>query len=813
MKGTGLAGPASSPPNFWRALLGFSLSGLLLPGLVVAGESAQGGGPGNGPLNGPADAAVSLLDGVTVTARRREEGAQRVPMSLSVLGGADLADGGVDTALDLPGRLPGLNLSYLHDRSVSLAIRGIGNNPPNEGLESSVGVYLDNVFLGRPGMAMQGLLDLDRVELLRGPQGTLYGKNTTAGVLALTTRLPTFTPEGEVALSAGNRGYHQVQAMFSGPLGETLAGRIALYQTHDNGWISNLATGEKLDSVGRQGMRGQLLFAPHGDFSLRLIADYHEENDSQGTPLLYSLGPAAKAYRNLQTAAALAGAAPLPTDPSRYEVSLDSAQRVRARQGGFSAEANWGLAGNFQLTAITAWRNWFFDPHNDLDGTSAPMITDMGYQVSDRQFSQEIRLASPRGEAMDYVLGAFLFDQSVDNTLRLTAGSQADRLLLPAVLPAGLNVFNGATSLSQGHAETRSLALFGQGTWHLTDRLDAQVGLRLTQEHKTAWVNRLAPTGTSTLPAFLDALRQGEIGPWSSGPLSLDRLSPATQLGLAYRLTPSALLYGSLAQGDKSGGFNINGVGSGPSLGANSLAVGAERARTLDLGLKSSLWQDQLQVNINAFLARVTGYQTVASVYPAGSLLPYQVLANVGAVRSRGVEWDLVLRPRAGVAQGLQLRFNGAYTDARYQSFPNAPCPGELNPGAPPYCDLSGQPVQGAPRWMVNLGGRYQWSAGDRRYQYATLQYRWRSEAYGSLDNSRYNLLPAYGLVDAALGWQFPGGMGAGQGGSTLWDFSLWVRNLADTRYYLSGGQGAGGSYVAAAGTPRTLGMTLRYSF
>ncbi|KAF1046988.1 TonB-dependent receptor [Xylophilus sp.] len=612
--------------------------------LAAAWPAAQAQSQGAVPTQAE---QTTTLDTIKVTARRREESAQDVPAPISTLGGNELEAGRTYQVQDLQQLVPSLNANFVHARQSSLAIRGIGNNLANEGLEGSVGVYVDNVYLGRPGAAVFDLLDLEQIDVLRGPQGTLFGKNTTAGVLNITTRKPTFEPDNTIEVSAGNRGYYQLRAAFSGPLSETLAGRLSLSKTHDDGWIKNINDGRRLDSIDRDGIRGQLLWQPHGRFSLRLIGEYNSSDDTQGASVITGLGPVKAGYRTLSQAAALAGAAPLVSDWRAYQTTLDGPPSSATRQTGLSAEAEWKLPSGHTLTSISALRNWKFNPHNDVDLSTASAVADLGYTVESRQASQKLRLASPTGGAFDYVVGGYWFWQDVKNTYTTIGGSQADLFLLPTTVPLGYGFLNGIDSQSHGAVRTNSIALFGQGNWHIDPRWDITTGLRGTYEEKKAQVSRDAPTGGSVLPTFpapyaaLNAIRPGQYAAWSSGPLSQDNFGPSALLGTSYKLQPEVLAYASLSHGEKSGGFNVNGVGSGPSLGVNSLVVGPERANNLELGIKSTLWDRKLLLNANAYYARVSGYQAVALVTPAGTTVPVQVLSNVGEIESKGFEWQV----------------------------------------------------------------------------------------------------------------------------------------------------------------------------
>ena len=266
--------------------LSFSLW-LALPGVLCSTQSfAAEESESSAATSAQADKSAPRLEQVTVTARRREEQSQDVPTPITTLSGANLETQRIYKIQDLQQALPSVNVAYVHARVSSLAVRGIGNNPASDGLEGSAGIYLDNVYLGRPGMAAFDMLDVEQLELLRGPQGTLFGKNTTAGVLNITTRGPTFTPERSLEVSGGQDGYFQGKGTVSGPLTDTLAGRLSFYRTRDDGYLNNRDDDRTLLGGEREGLRGQLLFKPNDDFSLRWINEYNSENSSSGSSVM-----------------------------------------------------------------------------------------------------------------------------------------------------------------------------------------------------------------------------------------------------------------------------------------------------------------------------------------------------------------------------------------------------------------------------------------------------------------------------------------------------------------------------------------------
>lgn len=772
--------------------------------LACAGAAAAAPPAPEAAAPWPEEAASAApgVETVVVTSRRRVEPAQSVPVPISVISGRDMEVQRLYQVQELPQALPGMGAQFLHTRQSSLAVRGIGGNTANEGLEASVGVYIDNVFLGRPGQAVIDLIDIEQIDLLRGPQGTLFGKNTTAGVLNISSRAPGFQREATLELSVGNRRYHQLRASVSGPVSAQSALRISAYDTHDRGWVRNTVDGGWLNAIGRRGLRAQWLLRPDTGFSLRVIGEHHRESSSTGALVPYAYGPLSRGAANTEThfttypqVVARLGAS-LPADPDAYRTALDGAQRVKTTQNGLSAEANATLGAGFRLTSITAWRDWSFDPANDLDLSPLPGVTG-GFRAGQRQFSQELRLASPSGGGVDYVLGAFYYRQDVTSDNRYDTGASA--LALTGGAYPNNNVLSG-----HGAAHTRSAALFGQAHWHLTPSFDLGTGLRFTHERKTGHVQQNDLAAPAPAFAVLPVFRA-----WDSGPLARRDRSVSAMLTASLRVTPTVLGYATLSRGEKSGGFNVNSVASpGSAFGTAAIVVEPEKVDNLDLGIKSLWLAQRLQFNANLFLMKVHGYQAVTNDFyrvpgtSAGVFLGK--LTNVGDLTSRGLEFDL----KARVSPAWQLSANGAYTVARFDSG-TATTPFDVFNGA--YGrgaqDITGNTVNGSPRWALNLSAQVRDRLPGGAERYAGAQYAWRAATWGDINNSAHSRIPAYGLLHVGGGLRFAQGEAGG------WDVSLWVRNLFDKRHYLGLTTYGSNVYVASAGAPRSFGMTVRREF
>ncbi|MBK5012807.1 TonB-dependent receptor [Pseudomonas sp. S60] len=766
---------------------------LLLASYIACSPAHASEDPASKEPEAASDATLdnTRLKAVTVTARRREESAQDVPATMSVISGQSLENQRVYRIQDLQQLTPSLNVAYMHARQSSVSIRGLGNNPGSDGLEGSAGLYIDNVYLGRPGMAVFDLMDIEQLEVLRGPQGTLFGKNTTAGVVNISTRLPSFTPERSIETSFGEDGFFQTKGTISGPISEVMAGRFSAYRSRSDGDLKNEYNGHDLNGGSREGFKGQLLYKPSEDFSLRIISDYNEESSSAGTHPLYSTGPTINGVNRFESRAAAVGATLV--DGRKRRVNIDGVQRVTVHQGGLSAEANWKLSSDFTLTSVSAYRWWDFSPRND-DTLNVPVTNNSGVSVQDKQWSQEFRLASPIGGTFDYVLGAYYFGSDLDNETKISNGPLAD---LWNGTPTG--ALSNVQSLGKGHIETNSFALFSQGTWHLTPKLDFTAGLRGTYEEKDAWVNRSPSIGGEPVSGAALVSRNARFGAYESGSLNQYSFSPSGLLSLSYIFNEDLLGYVTLSHGEKSGGVNLS-VGTAPTAGAESLEIGSERANNLELGIKSTLLDNRLQLNGNLFWTRVNGYQTTG--YDEANRVQY--LTNAGSVRSRGAELEATLIP----LRGLTINVNGSYNDVRYLSYKDAPCPPEVayQPGAPASCDLSGNQVVGASKWIANINSVYEWHWGDNLVPYVTGSYAYRSKAVGTVEDSSYAQIPAYGVANFSTGLR--GNWGQGQ-----WDLSLWVKNAFDKTYYTTFFNEINGGYSGFLGTPRTLGATARYDF
>jgi len=729
------------------------------------------------------EAGDDALATVTVTARRREEDAQDVPIPITAIDGKSLERFGQFKLEELNQRLASTNVLITNPRQMSFAVRGLGNNVANDALEASVGTYLDNVYLGRPGMANFDLIDIDQIALLRGPQGTLFGKNTTAGVLNIQSRAPSFEPGAAFESTAGNDSYWQVRGSVTGPISEHLAGRLSASKTYRDGYIDQPLRDNELNEANRTGARGQLLWQPNDELNVRLIADYNKEESDCCAGVIKSLGANDGA---LYLAKIAATGAIYEFDPNYRTVWTNGWQHMSVEQGGSSVEANWKL-GDSTLTSISAWRFWDFKPYNDADGVSLDAIINAAQQVNDEQGSQEIRWASPSDRKFEYVAGLYWFYQSQDNKLLTQYGPDA------GIWFNRPQFVNGYTQTNQD-LHTRSYSLFAQATWNVTDALDLTAGVRGTREQKNTVVDRLPPTGPNPgIAALLPAYYSGDLERTDDNVSGL--------LSASYKLNQDALLYASISRGAKSGGINPSvppSVAGG--LPANeTLFIEPEIALDYELGLKTNLLGHRLQLNGNLFWTDVDNYQAARLGNFTGTGVSTQILGNIGSVRTRGVELELSAVP----VEGLSLSLVASYNDAIYTDYKNGPCAAE-KPAAL-SCDLTGERVYLTPKWVANPSVSFDHHF-DRITLFSNLGYSWRSSFYGSADSSELAKLDGYGLLNARIGV-------SGELRNTNWSASLWANNALDDTYFVSLSRGSYGEYAGQRGLPRSYGVTLRLDF
>ncbi|PAL22728.1 TonB-dependent receptor [Sphingopyxis sp. GW247-27LB] len=757
------------------------------------------------------EAAVEAdyADTIIVSARRRDESAQDVPIALSVVGADTLEATGNYTLSQVQQLVPSLQVFSFNPRNTNINIRGLGSNVAltNDGLENGVGFYIDNVYYGRLGQSQFDLVDLQQIEVLRGPQGTLFGKNTTSGAINISSRKPSFDPEFSGEASVGDYGYYQLRGSASGPLvDDLLAVRLSGSVTERRGFLYNVTQNARAQGYSNWSVRGQLLFTPSADLEVRIIGDFARQKQNHvlnvfanyydtyvdGTPIPNNFAERVARYPGYA----------FPTiDPFARRGEADSHYQSNMDGYGVSGQVDWDV-GPAKLTSITAYRWWNWNPANDGDSTSLPVVTLAQFSNRQRQFSQEFRLASDTDGPIDYVVGAYYFWQIIRGSGRTGYGSAAPAWFLPTV-PANVAALalDGFEVNPRSDPQTRSLAFFGQADWKIGDRLTLTAGLRFTHEKKKGSFSQVWVAGAdpATLP---DALAAAVINirnlfspetSYSTG-FSDDSLSGLATL--SWQASDDLLVYASYARGNKSGGLNLTNLPTGVDPD-----VAPETVDNYEIGIKSQWLDRAVTLNAAAYWTEITDYQT--AIFEQVSEINYrQYIANIPGARSRGIEVDLSAAPTD------RLSFYGslAYTDTTYLSYPEAPqAPERANEGG--NQDLTGKRLPGVPKFTWTVGGDASaplGALGGRELSlYAHADYSHRSSFNTSSSNSIYAEVPGYGIANARIGLRTEDG---------LLDLSVWARNLFDKDYFQTLGAmpGATGIVTALIGEPRTVGLTLR---
>jgi len=745
--------------------------------------------------------SVAQLGDLVVTARRREERAQEVPIALTVIGGEQLDDTNTYNIGQLTQQAPSVQLLSSNPRNTVITIRGIGASYglANDGLEQGVGIYVDQVYYARPATATLDFVDLEQIEILRGPQGTLFGKNTTAGALNITTRDAAFTPSGTAEVTVGNLSFVQAKASITGPIiDEVLAGRLSIVSTRRDGALQNVRVGRDQNDQNSFAVRGQLLWTPTPQLTVRAYGDWNRQLLECCTQVYVGVGttlkPAGSQYPAL---AGGRGYTPPSTNPYDRLVDIDDDIQADQWQAGGSVIVDYDF-GDVLLTSISAYREWDWEPANDRDYTGLDILRKSNNPSHQDQTSQEFRLSSVGENTIDWVGGLYYFNQTVTTNGITQYGSDASYWLLAAGTPAAL--LEGYTAINVSAIETTSYAAFGQLTWNVNDRLRITPGLRYTREDKSGVYDLSISGGLVTADPTLISRRLGIQRPQNYS-AEISEGSWSGQLAISYEVTPDILPYFSYAKGFKSGGINMSGL---PTTAAGLPALTAAEVRpeevtTWELGLKTQAFDRRLTANLAAYYTDITDFQ--ANVVDAGPGALRGYLANVEKVEIRGVELDLTAHPN----EFLDLYANVAWTDGEYTSFRNGPCPLELIGASTAACDLSGKELPGVSPWALAFGGELHGPGsvlGLSGEVFAGADASYRSTYNSDAAVSRYTEIEGYGLLNLRAGFRSDNG----------WEASVFVKNALDEEYlqFVSVQTGNSGLVIGNPGDERTIGVTLR---
>lgn len=771
--------------------------------------------------------ADSTVDTLVVTARRRTESVQEVPVAITVLSAAAVENAGVFTVGRLQQLTPTFQYYSSNPRNTTVNIRGLGVpfGLTSDGFEQGVGIYVDDVYYARAASATFDFLDINQVEILRGPQGTLYGKNTTAGAVNITTNQPTFDFEGKAELTVGNLGFRQAKGVVSGPLTETIAVRLAVSSTSRNGTIYNVRTGNWINEQDNLGIRAQLLLRPSEDLRITFSADYSDQNPECCAQIYVRTGATQRPLaRQFAALSAAQGYAVPSTNPFDRVTDVDANLNAGNTIGGASARVVWNV-GPGVLTSVSAWRFWDWKPENDRDFTGLSIVSKSNNPSQQDQYSQELRYAYA-GERLDFVIGAFGFYQRIDTQGIEQNGANASRWSLTGALASNPAVLDGLTALNTQYLKNTSAALYGQLSWKLTDAFTIQPGIRINYDKKEGFYERKVFDGAGNPVLFgqtdpIKVAQRGIFAPQLSAPEFSDT-NFSYDLTATYKVTPDVLAYATVAKTFKTGGVNQNGLptdaAGNPILSAGTIKP--EDVTHLEGGLKTEFWNGRAILNLSIFRTTIDDFQATVSNGQFGVLRGY--LANAEQVRSQGAEFDFSFRPNPW----LSTYVNGAYTDARYVKFVDAPCPPELSGGttvgagqtpsapgtpgglSPANCDISGGRLPGVSKWAVSYGAeasRPTTFLGREGSAYVGFEASYRSDFSSNASPSIYTNIKGYSLANFRAGFRTDEGF----------DIFGWVRNAFDEEYFeqLALGPGNTGLIVGQPGDERTWGLTVKGEF
>jgi iron complex outermembrane receptor protein len=626
---------------------------------------------------------------IFVTARQRAEDAQDVPAALSVVDARWLEQSYTLNTRDLTVLVPALNYSSANPRNTAFTIRGLGSSvvavsQANDGLEPGVGYYANGVYHARPATAAFDFSDIERIEVLRGPQGTLFGKNTTAGAINIVSAAPGFSRSFSAELSGGERAFAQGRFSATGPLaGDTLAYRLSGTFTRRDGVLRNVANGRDQNTLGAQAVRGQVLWQPSQDFRLRVIADFANFDSECCTQVFLRVGTSLRpAGRQYPALAAAAGYAPPSTNPYDRLTDIDAALGVDTSEGGVAATADWDI-GPATLTSITAWRFWNWDAANDRDYTGLPIQLIQRIPSRQDQLSQEVRIASDGDRPLSYVAGLYVFRQVLTGSPNSVFGPYGAPWLIGATTganatPVPANLLDGYGQTGDTRFAVNSYVAFGEANWRIAPRLTLTGGLRYTYESKEGdYSTQVFGGPVVTSPALVNA-RLGVLRPQTYSANDSEG-SLSGRANIAWQPTDDVLLYASFARGFKSGGINMSGLpldaNNQPTLA--TAVIDPERNTTWEAGIKSALWGGRLTLNLAAYHTTVRDFQaTVVDSSQTEALRGY--LSNIPAVRVQGFEADARLR-----IGDLTLVGALAYGDGEYTTTQRAPVRSNARPPRP----------------------------------------------------------------------------------------------------------------------------------
>lgn len=717
--------------------------------------------------------SAPVVEEVVVTAQKRDQSLQDVPLSVNVFDGRSLQSSGVDDlgALELVEPTVMIRASTDESRGASIRIRGVGTSGNNTGLEGSVGVFLDDVYLSRSGIAMNDLIDIEKIEVLRGPQGTLFGKNTSSGALVITTRKPTFENEAALRLSYGNYNARNVAGTVSGALGETVAGRLTVSTNLRDGQIEDVNTGREYNDRDRQTLRGQLLISASDALDIRLIADKGRK-DERCCASPYSV------YGPRQAGILATGGTTASEDPFDRKIAIDGDHRNKTDEAGLSADLRW-QGEDFSLASISSFREYDYKIVTDGDRSDVDIVnTTVDAEINTATQEFRIQGANP---FVDWMAGVYLFSERISDDSQSLYGADTGDFFATFTANAGAqNTIRASYTEGDGaivnhfSQKARGWSIFTHNRFFVSENIDVDFGLRYNKERKEGG-GRFVSRSTA-LCAQTGGLRQLAIlCPVPDFDARVDYEKVTGTLKASYRLAEGAQLYAGYSRGFKAGGINLS-----RAAGLSSFEFDPEIADSYEIGGKFELLNRRVRLNMAAYQAEFEDFQL--NTFDGVTT----IVSNEAGVKSDGFEVDLT----AALAQGIFLTVGAAYNDSRYTS-------------DTVDTNLARRQISNAPKWTATTGISYARPLNGTNLMVranANVRYQQGVNTGSDLDEEKYQ--PDYSVANLQFGL-----------GSVdeSWEVSLWGRNVFDEEYFavVIDAPGQSGSYHAFLGQPATYGITL----
>jgi iron complex outermembrane receptor protein len=723
-----------------------------------------------------AAADTATIGELTVTARHREERLQSVPIGISVVQAQQAVSQNLNDIADISSSVPSVDFrTSASNKDRTIFIRGAGTISTSPGVEPSVSTVVDGVVMGRSGQATVDLLDLDHIEVLRGPQGTLFGKNSSAGVVNIITKSPTSTFQGYADVGAYEANEYRVGAGVSGPIqGEMLEGLISAFYGTYGGNVHDTATNQELNGYAHEGVRAKLQAKPFDTLTLTVEGDYAHSVDTTPTGVWVSSSREAYPTDIVTPSPALAGqiaAEGTTPGPNNTTVSQNLASSVHDANDGLSLTADWDLGHGYRLTSITAYRNWDNNQFQDYDQLSTiaagiPQVADAG-QLKFHQGSEELRVASPKGQFIDFVAGLY-FLKAVDNEIY----SRSETAL------SGASTVNNLGVAHYGTVDDNS-SVFGEADVNFTSKFRAILGYREIWDDLSFYHFRQSTSPVAVTGIAVNFAAHG----------SDSKSGFAARAGLQYDLTPDITTYVTFSRGYKGPAYNV----FFNMAAVNTPALAPETSNDYEAGIKSQLFDHHVQADLSIFETDFSNYQANFTQEVAGGLVTN--LINAGSVTTRGVEGDFIAKP----IEPLTLDADFTYDDAHVVNFF---CP----PGAAVSCNINGQPLPFAPRWKTHLEGDYLIPMNDTWNVGLESDYNWQSKTQYSLSETPDTVQGAYGIWNASVGL-----LGAHNG----WQLRVLVKNIANQHYspYIAYGDLGGVVRWVPRDNNRYFGVNLHKDF